>query len=562
MKKYSTGSLTAAQKAAQDDLYSKCPRYDYLIIGTGMSALSFASLMANSGKKVCMLEAHDSPGGMAHTFKMGDYHFCAQVHYIWGCAPGGRIYEFVKRIGLQDDLKFNLLDPDGYDRVVLPDGKAVLIPNGFNRLATNIEAAYPGQGEKVKRFTSILQKLRKELRIIPDRKIKWWEFLTKSYRVPTLLRYLNKTTQQVFDECGLSKEAQAVLIADAGDMMAPPEDLSILAYCGLFSGYNSGAYYPAKHFKYFVSRLAKFITSHEGCHIYYETPVSHIDIQDGKVASVKTADGKTFTADNYICNMDPQKASHIIGRQHFPSGYSKKLDYKYSPSGMMIYLGLKDLDLKALGFGRFNTWHLDQWDMNQMWKDQAKGDFSKPWIFISTPSLNTDDRGTTPPGGQIMEVATYMEYAVLKELKEKDYAAYSREKQRIADMLLDIVEKKYVPDLRKHIVVKAIGTPSTHEDFCAAPFGNAYGSYLTPAQVGLKRLKAGTPFSNLWWCNASSGFAGIHGTISTGMDLYMQLSGDRFFDTSKAPTDDELIAAIRADKGSSSPADLINGQHP
>lgn len=544
MAKKSTGSLTPSQKAAQDKLYAKGHRYDYVIIGTGMSALSFACLMAHAGKKVCMLEAHDSPGGMAHTFKMGDYHFCAQVHYIWGCAPGGRIYEFVKRIGLQDDIKFNLLNPDGYDRMVMPDGKAVFIPNGFDRLAENIEAAYPGQGANVKKFTTILQKIRRQLRLIPDRKIKWWEFIVKSYRVPTLLRYLNKTTQQVFDECHLSKEAQAVLIANAGDMMAPPEDLSILAYCGLFSGYNSGAYYPAKHFKYFVSRLAEFITDHDGCHIYYETPVSHIDIQDGKAAAVKTSDGKTFTADNYICNMDPQKASHMIGREKFPSDYLKKLDYKYSPSGMMVYLGLKDLDLKKLGFGRFNTWHLCQWDMNQMWKDQAKGDFSKPWIFISTPSLNGDDHSTTPKGGHIMEVATYMEYAALKELKDKDYAAYTREKMRIADRLLSIVEKDYIPDLKKHIVVKAVGTPSTHEDFCSAPFGNAYGSYLTPAQVGLKRLKAGTPFSNFWWCNASSGFAGIHGTISTGMDLYMQLSKDRFYSTKNSPTDDQLIADI------------------
>ena len=82
-------------------------------MGTGMSALTVGALLANSGKKICMVEAHDHPGGMAHSFTMGDYTFCAQVHYIWGCAPGGRIYEFLNRIGLEKDITFELFDTNG-----------------------------------------------------------------------------------------------------------------------------------------------------------------------------------------------------------------------------------------------------------------------------------------------------------------------------------------------------------------------------------------------------------------------------------------------------------------
>ena len=43
---------------------------DYLIIGSGLSALVFAALMAKSGKKVQVLEAHEHPGGFGHTFTM------------------------------------------------------------------------------------------------------------------------------------------------------------------------------------------------------------------------------------------------------------------------------------------------------------------------------------------------------------------------------------------------------------------------------------------------------------------------------------------------------------
>lgn len=548
MKKSSTGALSKAQKRFQDDRYAQGHTYDYVILGSGMSALSIGALLAHAGKKVCMLEAHDVPGGMAHTFKIGDYNFCAQVHYIWGCYPGGRVYEFLKKIGLEKEITFELLDLDGYDRMVMPDGRVVRIPYGFAQLAKNIEQVFPGQGEKVEHFTSILMHLRKEMQNLPDRKITWWDMVTKWYKAKHLIRYLHKTVQDVFDECGLSKEAQAVLIANAGDFMAPPHELSILAYCCLFCGYNTGAYYPTRHFKFMVDRIAEFITSHKGSHIYFETEVTGIEIKDQKVTKVSTKDGKTFTAPFFICNMDPQKSSYLIGREKFQRSLIKKIDYRYSPSGIMIYLGLNGIDLKKYGFGNFNTWHLEQWDMNEMWKEQGQGDFSRPWVFMSTPSLHTSDKTIAPKGGQILEVATYMEFEPTASMKVQDYRRYNQEKQRIAERLLDIVEKKYIPNLRKHIVVKTIGTPSTHADFCMAPFGNAYGSYFSPDQIGLKRLNADTPFKNLWWCNASSGGGGIHGTVGTGIELYMKLTGDQFFASSNIPPDEELIRQIRERK--------------
>lgn len=529
MKLHSTGALTPAAREAQDRLHATAPHYDTVIIGTGMSALTAGALLAGAGHRVCMLEAHDVPGGMAHTFRMGEYHFCAQVHYIWGCAPGGRIYEFLRKIGLERDITFEPLDPDGYDRISLPDGKRVFIPCGFEKLIANIDQAYPGQGAAVRRFTDILQRLHAAIDSLPEQELSWWKLLPRLPWLTSLLRYRHRTLQEVLDACGVAREAQAILVADAGDLMAPPRELSILAYCQLFSGYNSGAYYPTRHFRYFTERLARFITDHGG-HIFYETEVTGFHLDGDRVTSVECADGKRFHGDRFVCNMDPQKAAGMIGWEHFPPGFREPLGYSYSPSGMVIYLGLEGLDLREHGFGRFNTWHLEQWDMNAMWQEQQRHDFTRPWIFMSTPSLNTPDRSTTPPGGQILEVATYCEHEEFARLRRSSTHDYLKAKSALASKLLDIVERDYLPDLRQHIAVKVVGTPLTHEAYCHAPRGNAYGSMLVPQNIGLNRLKARTPFENLKWCNASSGFAGVHGTVGTGISLYEDLTGDRFYE--------------------------------
>ena len=219
----STGALSQEQREAQDRLYSQNHTYDYVIIGTGMSALSAGALLANAGYKICILEAHDIPGGYAHSFEMNGFYFCAQVHYIWGCAPGQPIYEFLKRIGLEKEITFVPYDPEGYDHMVMPDGKRIKIPYGYDKVIENIDAAYPGQRENLIKFFSILEKLSRQLAMLPDEKISWWQMLTQGYKFLPLVKYKDKTLQDVFDECQLSVEAQAILIANTGDLMCPPK---------------------------------------------------------------------------------------------------------------------------------------------------------------------------------------------------------------------------------------------------------------------------------------------------------------------------------------------------
>ena len=518
-------------------------RFDYLFIGTGNSALTAAALLTNAGKRVLMLEAHDIPGGYAQSFPWGDYFFCGQVHYIWGCGPGGKINAFLKKIGLDKEITFNLYNPDAYDIMAMPDGKRVGIPYGWERLAKSIDEAYPGQGDLVRKFTGIIDKIRKEVAHFPDRKIKWWEYVVRVPQFLNLIKYRNKTLQDVFDECGLSIEAQTVLIANAGNFMAPPETLSIFAYGALMAGYNGGAYYPTKHYKFYIDRLAEFIEEHRGSRILYKTEVTAIETSGDKVTLVRTKDGRSFSARTIICNMDPKRAADMIGLDKFGNSFKKKLDYTYSPSGVMVYLGLKNIDLKKYGFGKHNIWHCEDFDMNKIWENQKNGNFEKPWVFISTPTLHSNEPGTCPSGNEIMEVETYAEYGELAKLKEESYAKYEKRKLEIAERILDVVEKYYVPDLRKHIDVKVVGSPLTNEYWAWAPEGNAYGMDLTPKQMGLARITMETPFSNFFFCNASAGYAGINCTTGNGLVLFEKLTGEKVYDSSLAPSDDEMAEA-------------------
>lgn len=524
MKKYSTGALTKEQHARQEELYLQQHPYDYVIIGAGMAALTAGALLANDGYKICLLEAHDIPGGYAHTFTMNDFSFCAQVHYIWGCGPGQIIHNILKKLRLENEITFERLDPEGYDQIILPNGSRIKTPNGFSKFIQNINAVYPGHEKNLEKFFSLLKQLNLEMGRLPE-KIRWWNYLTDSFKFLTLVKYRNKTVQDLFDECALPLPIQSILSANAGDLMSPPEELSLLAYAGLVGGYNEGAYYPTKHFKFFIDRLAQSITDHPGCHIYYETEATSIVTEGEKVKEVRTKEGKVFKAANYICNMDPQAASKMIGRERFPSKFLPSLSYDYTQSSFFVYLGVKGIDLRDYGFGNHNTWHLEQWDMNQSWKETRENNYDLPWIFISTPTLHSSYPGIAPEGCQILEFGTVANYSRFKQLKDAAPAAYRKEKLELSERMLKIIEQKHIPNLSRHLALKVVGTPTTNCDFCYAPFGNAYGSLMTPENVSPGRLKADTPWKNFYWCNASSGFASIYGTSLTGAKLYKELTG-------------------------------------
>lgn len=494
---------------------------DYLILGAGMAGLSVAALLAHAGHTVRVLEAHEFPGGYAHSFPMGQFRLCAQVHYIFGCEEGGSVRNLVRTLGLEEEVEFLPLDPDGYDQVDI-HGDRYRIPNGFTRHRENMMARFPQSAMAIEGYFDLLIRVRDELERLPERH-SLFDLAAVPFRSPHLLRYRHATLQAVFDAYGLPVRAQAVLAGQAGDYLLPPNEVSFLLHVALVAGYDRGAWYPKRHYGHFVDSLAASICSRPGCCITVGEEVSEILLEGGRVSAVLTANGHVWKGRNVISNMDPRRTAALLGSSA-PKDWRNSLNYKYSCSSFTMYLGLKGIDLRAHGFGRWNTWYYPDDNINRIYADQCgSGDLSNPWLFLSTPSLHSDAPGLAPSGHDVLTIATACSYEHFSALKAVGSSVYNAAKLKVRDRILDIVEERYLPGLREHIVLKVVGSPTTNARFCWSPDGNAYGAALTPDNVGLSRIPFATPIPNLYLCNATAGYPSVAGTVRSGQRLFSLL---------------------------------------
>ena len=504
---------------------------DYLILGSGLAAMSFAALMAKAGKKVTILEAHYCLGGYGHTFVAGDvYRFNAQFHYVWNCAEGHVVHNFLKKLNLHQEVTFEKYDHNGYDHNRMP-GYALDIPSDLQILIARLQTLFSTHAVAIETFIHEVEQIANALDTFPMPLSPKYLLsnLSSSYH---LFKYRNATLQQVFDQFQLPLPVQTLLALQWEDFLLPPRDLSFFAWVTLFIGYCRGAYYPTKHFEHVINTLAKTIEDNGGEIIYNRKVIQFI--RDGKtITGVVAEDLNDGQFDEYhgqdiICNIDPKKAAEMIGFNHFSNSIQRKLMYDYSPSNFMAYCVVKDLDLRDYGFGRWNIFHTEQEDLNQVFDDMyLRGDYSKPSFVMTTPSLLTHENDC-PENFQIIEFLTVANYDRFHDLKIGDAAQYRKKKKEIFDAMIAVVEKHYIPEFSNHLVFKMTGSPTTNQRFCGSPAGNSYGSNLTAKNLSLNRLDYRTSLKHFYFCNASSGFPGFSGTIKTGSLLYEHLTGDLF----------------------------------
>jgi all-trans-retinol 13,14-reductase len=107
-------------------------RWDVVIIGSGISALTCAALLSKKGKSVCVLEQYNKVGGYLHCFNRFGDRFDTGAHYVGALGKGQPFHTLLNYLGTYEERLFVELDPNGFDVLRFPDFE-FQVPKGYEQ---------------------------------------------------------------------------------------------------------------------------------------------------------------------------------------------------------------------------------------------------------------------------------------------------------------------------------------------------------------------------------------------------------------------------------------------
>jgi all-trans-retinol 13,14-reductase len=490
-----------------------------------MGGLALGALLARVGVEVTVLEAHpELIGGWAHTLQLDGYRFSAGPRYLWNFGPGRIGRRFLEKCALAERVPLVELDRRGFDHIYLGDDEPIHVPNGWTEYEGLLTERFPAEARGLHRFFALCRTAFRVIEVLDEQGLylePWrtviWKCLSRRPRSTAwVLLHRQLTLQQVFENCGLSERLRAVLYAHGGVFALPAASLSFHAYAAGTLLYHRGCFYPVDDMEGLVGAVVKTIEHHKG-RVLRNQRVVAVRANRRGVEQVRTHTGDGFAADAVVVNFDPNHFLALLD----PPAQGRRFgvpNYKYSRSVSSLFLGITDVRALAPHFGRWNVWHCSGRGPGAAFVDPDP--LREPEVlYLNSPTLVKGVTNDAPPGHATVTAFAPCRYGVLT-----DGEAGSRE--RHTALLLDVIERRFIPGLRDRMGVIHLRTPDDKERILGAPQGNIYGRPFEPREMWTKVPFKGV-LPNLYFVGAYVSFAGIASVIHAACRLYAELTGDR-----------------------------------
>ena len=492
--------------------------YDAVVVGGGMGGLACAAYLAVAGRRVLLCEQHDVVGGNSQVFRRRRrYEFDVGVHYLGDCGPDGMIPAILAGVGAADRIDFRPMDPDGFDRLLLP-GLTVDVPADWDRYTERLRAALPAEAEGVARCAAVIRAAADDLRA---RLTGRWQPGAGADR--ELLLQSSGTLGALFARCGLSPRAATLLAAQSGNYGSPPSSTPVSVHAAMLDHYLRGACYPVGGGQVLPATLVEVIEAHGGT-VRTRCAVERIAVgPDRRVQGVLLAGGEQVRAPVVVSNADYRETVLRLCRgEGFPASVVARTEAATSRAAVaVVYLALD----RPLELPNANLWCWQDDDVEACYAqalDPAAADPDRvPFAFLSFASLkDPDSRTVCPPGHSNFQVMT-----LVPPDDGGDLGGYRRDpgyltaRARRTGAMLDAAERAIGP-FRDRITHQESATALTNRRYVGGSSGSPYG-FASWGGTG-RRPDVRTSVAGLFVTGANtrhqSGIAGtaVGGVIAAG----------------------------------------------
>jgi all-trans-retinol 13,14-reductase len=266
------------------------PRFDAIVIGSGIGGLACACALSRSGYKALVLERHFAAGGLTQTFSRSGFTWAVGVHYLGDMGEGGTARQVLDWLS-DGAIRFASAGPV-YDTAHLPGGFELQFARPQAALVAELKERFPGSVTEIDAFFAALEAAERAghamyaQRAMPALLGKIFGF----WQGPQIEKSWGRTTEVVLNEIITDPRLRAVLATQRGDYGPDPSESSFGMHATVMRHYMNGAYYPVGGADAFAAGLVPVIEKGGG-EVRTRAPVVAILVEHDAVAGVRLKNG-------------------------------------------------------------------------------------------------------------------------------------------------------------------------------------------------------------------------------------------------------------------------------
>lgn len=473
---------------------------DVLIVGSGLGGLSAALRLASKGYKVKILEKHSTAGGRLNRFSKNGYTFDTGPSFM--CMT----YEFdelFRDCNLDNPLKLKELDLL-YRVFYGSSGKVYDIWKDMNKLAKVFAEIEP---DFLKKANSYLDRagdfyFDTEKQVVKNNFANLFDYLQKISRVPIKhIPYLKKNLWKLLNETFESDEVKVIFSLVSFFLGSTPFKTPSIYSLLNFTEFRHDGYWHIKGGMYtIVEEILKHLNN-LGVEIIYNTEISGVANSNGVLNSLTDKTGKEWKADRFIINSDAASfRGLVLNRKKFSISRLDKMKWSLAP--LTIYLGVNTKIPNLYYHNYFLGNNFAEYAGSLFTSDTLP---SKPYYYVNVPSYY--DETSAPAGCENV--------FILCPSPDLRYKKEWKDKENIADSIIGDMSERINFDIKEHIEVKEIYSPSDWQNMFNLYRGSGLGLSHDMLQVGAFRpSNKDEIFPNLFYVGAST-------TPGTGLPMVL-----------------------------------------
>lgn len=481
--------------------------YDVVIIGGALAGMAAAlQLQAKGVRDILILEKHNLPGGLATDYVRDGFEMEATLHEMMSIGPKGnrlKVGQFFDECGVDIDW---LPVPECY-RVVLPNSDIdVLLHDGYERMAREVDAACPGCYEKVHELMLLCRRVYDSMNILSVTPMGKLEMLQKH---PDFVKTVGYSAAQVLRTFDLPKKAVEILTPYWIYVGEPMDTLPFTIYAFLMADYFTGSY-VCRGFSHEMSMKMQKKCEENGAQFELRQEVEKILVKNGTVYGVRTRRGDEIHCDYVVSGAYPNRvfSQMIEPADEVPADAVRMINARrlsVCPVSVMLVL---EGTPEENGITNYSTFSGDTMDTRKIWENYSN--LTEPYNYITTICLNYANPDCVLQGYTQLSITALVPVKPFEEVKAEDYHDLKR---RLADEMMTECIKITGVDFRSRIAEIEVSTPMTIAHYVGAWKGSIYGYSHSMDDHVVARLQMKDEEQFIRGLT----FAGAHGISGNGM---------------------------------------------